>query len=934
MRAVLISLFLICIALFSSGQENYLIGFSQCTMVDDWRETMVKQMRIELGIRPGLEMVMRDAGDDSQKQIEDIRELMEMDIDLLIVSPNESEPLTPVVSEVYNQGIPVIVIDRKIKGDDYTLYIGADNYQVGQEAGHYTARLLNGKGRILEIWGLYGSSPAQERHKGFLDALEKYPGISISYSETGEWLWQEGKRVMKNHIERGADFDLVFAHNDFMAHGAYLAAEELGKENNYYIVGIDGLLGSDNGIQHVLDGQQDATVLYPTGGYEAIEMASGILNGEDYPKEIILSTILIDSTNARIFKMQNQNVMSLQEKIQKSRVILDKQIQRYNSQRTLFTISLVLLSLIIILIVLLFRSYRLKMKANRSLTKKKNEIEKQNTAIKSQQEQLLRMNKELEHATQMKLRFFTNISHEFRTPLTLMIGPLEQLMSSEKFSPKVQNRFSMMHRNAMRMLRLINQLMDFRKLESDKLKMYAEKGDLKVFIQEIKENFDELAIQKNIDFYFNDNIHPIRVYFDKDMLDKILFNILSNAFKHTSSGGRITINLTEGEYNFEGADNNGVAIEISDSGVGMSQEHINNIFERFYQIDKQEKEKTFPGAGIGLALTKGLVKLHKGHIEIESEKGKGTLVRIILRKGKQHFSENDLSDDETGKNKYAHLLPEEGLQFTPTFDESEKHEEPGRMFSFKPKVLVVEDNPDVQGFIRDSLGENYDIILASNGKEGLKSIADNNPDLVISDIMMPEMDGLEMTKIIKSDINTSHIPVILLTALASIEKKLDGIETGADSYIPKPFNSRHLAVRVRKLIENRIQIRKYYQENMELGQQENSVNQLDKKFLDSVKELINKNITESNLSVEFLGKELGLSRVHLYRKLKHLTGMTASEFIKVYKLKRAARLLTESGVNITEVAYQTGFSTPSYFTKCFKEHFHVTPSQYLQNYKY
>jgi len=900
-------------------------------MVDIWREAMVREMQIELGIRPDLDMVMRDAADNSEKQIKDIRELMAMNIDLLIVSPNESEPLTPVVKEVYQSGIPVIVIDRKIRSDDYDVYIGADNYQIGLEAGRYTAKLLQGRGKILEIWGLQGSSPAIERHAGFTDALENFSQIEIAYSAKGKWLWQEGRKAMEEHIASGADFDLVFAQNDFMAHGAYLAAAEAGRADDYFIVGIDGLLGPNGGIQRVLEGKQDATVLYPTGGYEAIQTAAKILQGDPYEKEIKLNTVLIDSTNARIFKMQNQSIMDLQSKIQKHRAILDDQIKKYNNQKTLFTISLILLGLVIVLAILLFRSYRIKMRVNRSLRKQKDEIEQYNEEIKYQQEQLIKMNKQVEHATQMKLRFFTNISHEFRTPLTLIIGPLEKIVSENKYSSQERSRFAMMHRNAIRLLRLINQLMDLRKLESGKLQMQAGYYDLSDFLREIKSNFDELAGQKNIQFDLTGTDYPVMIYFDRDKLDKILFNLLSNAFKNTPNNGIIQLKLRETRLQYENTTKEGVEIEVVDNGKGMSKDHINNIFERFYQIDKKQQEKTFPGTGIGLSLTKGLVALHKGKIEIESDPGMGTSVKVCLPKGSDHFADDELVSETQNADFQKRDLMQEEILITPDGSNEIREKLMSSVIEKEgPLVLVVEDDVDVRKYIADSLPDKYRIEEAKNGNEGLEKVKSLNPDLVISDIMMPEMDGLEMTQRIKSDLNTCHIPVILLTALASLDKKLEGIDYGADSYISKPFNSKHLQIRTRKLIENRRRIRQHYQEHIDMSPDNlPGMSQMDKKFLNKIQEIITEHLREEHLSVEMLGRELGMSRVHLYRKIKHLTGMTVSEFIREMRLNRAAGLLRESGMSIEEVAYETGFSNPSYFTKCFKDRYKQPPSLFI-----
>ncbi|MCF8302027.1 MAG: substrate-binding domain-containing protein [Bacteroidales bacterium] len=932
LKIILISYFFL-ISNFELGAQNeeYLIGFSQCTTSDIWREQMNREILNELTLYPNMEMIMRDANDNSQKQINDIKELVNKGIDLLIVSPNESKPLTPIVEEVYNKGIPVIVIDREIESDAYTAFIGADNYQIGREAGYYAANLLNGKGTIVEIWGLPGSSPAQERHAGFVDALQSYTNIEIIFSQTGRWNWQGGYDMMVRAKDTYDDFDLVFAHNDFMAKGAYNAANDYGIQNDLKFMGIDGLPGSEGGVQYVIDGKLDATLLYPTGGGRAIEIAWQILNGRQVSKENILQTVLIDSTNARVIKMQGDQIQSLQNKISAHKEILDKQVERFRSQRLLLILSLISVGLLIGLVVLMIRAYRHKQKTNRKLEEQNQEIEKRNQEIVKQHNKLKEMTGQLEEATQMKLRFFTNISHEFRTPLTLLLGPLEKVLHSPDFNEKQKHQFRMMHRNAMRLLRLINQLMDFRKLESAKMKLHAGYHNIVAFLSGVKESFDELAENKGIDFKLKAEHDHLMLWFDEDKLDKIMFNLLSNAFKYTPDGGMIHIRLRKVRHLFGADEKNAVEICVEDNGRGMSKEHVKQIFENFYQIEKRQSN-FFPGTGIGLSLTKGLVELHHGDIHVESEKGQGTSFTLHFPIGNDHLNEDEIvteSIEEGGTKREIRSAPTE----TDVMPGLEENFNTGRL-PFEeneiPTILLVEDNQDVRDYIRSSLTGDFHVIEAANGKEGIRKVEEEMPDLIVADVMMPEMDGMEMTRNLKNNLNTCHIPVILLTARASLEHKLDGLEVGADSYIPKPFNSRHLQVRVNKLIESRKRMREHYRANLDFDKESgDNFNQLDRKFINKAIKVINENMSREDFGVEEFSKEMSMSRVHLYRKIKQLTGMSVSEFIRSIKLKKAAGLLKNSGMSISEISYEVGFSTPSYFAKCFKEQFKVSPTEYL-----
>ena len=912
---------------FSDASEKFVIGFSQCTTADIWRETMLREMQIELSFYPELEMIMKDAGSDNNKQNRDIEELLKLGIDLLIVSPNESEPLTPIVEKVYKSGIPVIVVDRKISSENYTAFIGGDNYLIGKEAGKYAAKLLKGKGKILEITGLAGSTPSIERQKGFTEIIKMYPEITVVSSVSGKWNWDDAKTEMQKIIDEKIDFDLVFAYNDVMAKGAYSVAKENGVEKKFYL-GIDGLYGHEGGIQYVIDGELDATFLYPTGGDKSIQVANQILNHLPFEKENLLATVVIDSTNAKIIKLQTDQVLTLQDKIEKQTSILEQQIIRFQNQRFMLIVTLILLMSVVVLVILVFRAFRNKRNANIKLAAQKLEIEKQNAEIVKQRDELIAVSKKLEDATKAKLRFFTNISHEFRTPLTLIIGPLEDLIHTGHLPSEFQKQLSMMHRNSLRLLRMINQLMDFRKLENEKMKLQAGSFDIVAFMNEIYESFAEHAAKKKIDFQFQSTEEKIMLWFDWDKMDKVIFNLLSNAFKFTGSGGHISIIVKKVKPAAKILAEEEVLIEIKDTGRGIAKEHLAHIFDRFYQA---EQSLDFGGTGLGLALSKGFIKLHHGKIKAESEPGKGTSFFIRLQIGKLHLKPEEMVASELSQPANIHHEKNisDEIHFNPEFTEITGTESVFSVTEEKPVVLIVEDQKDVRDYIKDSLGSGYTIFEAENGKQGLQQVEDEEPDIIISDIMMPEMDGLEMTRKLKNQLKTSHIPIILLTAKASQEQKLEGLEEGADSYIPKPFNKRHLQIRVKKLIELRRKLQQTYKNPMNIEEEEGQISRLDRKFLNKISKIVEEN-KDRELSVEELSEMIGLSRVHLYRKIKKLTGMSVSEFANSVKLRLSLELLKNSGNSISQIAYEVGFSSPSYFTKCFKEQFGISPSDYAK----
>lgn len=882
------------------------------------------EMQNELTYYPSLELITTNANNNSAKQIKDIHELLAENIDLLIVSPNESEPLTPIVKEVYKKGIPVILIDRKIESGDYTAFIGANNYQIGKEAGKYAVKLLKGRGRILEIMGLVGSSPARERHNGFIDEISKFSEIKIVKSESGEWENPGGWKIMDEALLQNLQFNLVYAHNDRMAMGAYNAFIKQKKKKDFFIIGIDGLPGSDGGIQAIIDKKFDATLLYPTGGRMAISLAGDILNKKPFYKENDLNTMVIDLANVQAVKAQSEEIITLHKNIEFSKQNLDIQVQRFYSQQFWLIVSLCSLAMVIILVSLLFRAYRNKQLANQKLEHQTQEIIRQNEELKN-------ISLQLEEATQAKLRFFTNISHEFRTPLTLILGPLDNIISSARLTPELLKRLQMMHRNANRLLRLINQLMDLQKMDNTKMKLNAGNYDIIQFVRGIKESFDELSEKKHMEYLFTTALSKQELFFDKDKVDKILFNLLSNAFKFTSENGKIEIIIQNTKHHFVDEVCDAVEIIVKDNGIGISEKHLARIFELFYRGDYQT-DITFQGTGIGLALSKGFIDLHKGDLTVESKKGEGTSFFVYFRQGSAHINTDEivLIDKEYDRVERQIESVTETVGNVDAFSKANSKLSNG--FDQQLTILIVEDNPDVRGFIRDCLLDIYKVMEASNGKEAFDIIDQEEPDLIICDVMMPVMDGLAFTEKLKSDLRICHIPVILLTARSTHEQKIEGLETGADSYMPKPFNSKHLLVRVRKLIEIRQKIRKHYQENLLLPNTgENKISQLDSSFLKKCNKIIEKNIQNTEYGVEELSNDVGLSRVHVYRKIKHLTGLSVSEFIRNTKLNKAAVLLRESGKSIAEIAYETGFSSPSYFSKSFKDYYKISPSEFNQN---
>ena len=553
----------------------------------------------------------------------------------------------------------------------------------------------------------------------------------------------------------------------------------------------------------------------------------------------------------------------------------------------------------------------------RAITDYKNNLE---TKVDERTSELQEAQNKLSELMDQQNRFFTNISHEFRTPLTLIYGPSKQIIERTN-DDKVKNDAELINRNARKLNRLANQLLDISRIEAGRMKLKTSELDLVPILKRIVYSFKSFAERKSISLNFDTGQQNIILYIDEDKIDKIISNILSNALKFTQDKGYVNVKSC--------VEKNVVEIKISDNGIGIPEEKIDKIFDRFYQLDNR-LSKDYEGTGVGLSLTKELVELHKGKIEVESCEGKGTTVVVKIPLGKEHLKTEEIFEkikNETDKTNIS-----SGLIYN-------KEEETNRLdFDFitegdKPLLLIIEDNFDVRNYIKGNLKKDYRITEAVDGKDGLNKSVTNLPDLIVSDVMMPEMDGFQLCEKLKTDERTSHIPLILLTAKATISDKLNGLETGADDYIMKPFEIEELSARIKNLIEQRKRIHEYFKKKGIFELNEAKITSVDKKLLQNVLNIINDNISDPSFGVESLAENLAVSRYVLYKKIISLTGESPVELIRRIKLLQAANLIENKFGNLSEIALEVGFNNPAYFSECFKKQFGVPPSQYPKNNK-
>ena len=897
---------ILCLAgiLMSCTQKHtrYRIGVSQCSD-DEWRHKMNNEIVREALFYDGVEVEIRTAKDNNRNQIADIKYFIDKKVDLLIVAPNEAAAITPVVEKAYRQGIPVVVIDRKILSDKYTAFVGADNYEIGKDVGQYILNRLHGKGKVLEITGLEGSTPAMERHKGLTDVLKEEPGIEITASVDGAWLQSVAGEKMDSVFQTNKNIDLVFAQNDRMAIGAYLSARQQQLEKEMLFVGIDALPGKEYGVEQIINGVLDATFIYPTGGDKVVQVAMDILEKRPYERDTKLSTALVDKTNARVMQLQTDHITEQDGKIERLNNQVNEYLSRYSAQTMFLYACLIILLLFAALLAIIVRAYWTKNRMNMELSRQKKKLEEQ-------RDQLISLSKQLEEATHAKLVFFTNVSHDFRTPLTLVADPVEQLLEDKTLTPRQQSLLKVVHKNVHILLRLVNQILDFRKYENDKLELVRANMNLRVQLQEWSHSFQTLALKKHIHFVLevNDDRADYLMAVDAEKMERVYFNLLSNAFKFTPENGTITVTLSTltkeegGRY---------ARLVVADTGSGISVQHIRHIFDRFYQIDVNHA-----GSGIGLALAKAFVELHGGEITVDSVEGKGTVFTVDIPMAVVEEPSADLVQEPriTQQTVVEELEDMETEEQIP--DEN------------KECILIIDDNADVRDYVKSLLKEEYTVIEAPDGRAGLKKAMKYVPDAIICDVMMPVMDGLECCRKLKTELQTSHIPVMLLTACSLDEQRIQGFECGADSYISKPFNSKLLLVRLRNLMDNHKRLKQFFGDKTTLSKE--PVSDVDKGFVDRFRELIEENLADSELSVEDLGGKMGLSRVQLYRKIKALTNYSPNELVRIARLKKAASLLASSEKTISEITYEVGFTSPSYFTKCYKDYFGESPTDFLK----
>ena len=863
---------------FSACSDNnvkkYVIGVSQCSE-DIWRDKLNNELVMSTYQHDNVTLKFASANDNDRLQKQQIEQFIKEGVNLLIVSPNQIHTISSVIDKAYDAGIPVILFDRKTDSRKYTAFIGADNYEAGHEIGYFIGQQLEGKGNIAEICGLQASSPAIERNRGFMDALKNYPDIKVVARGYGDWIKESGVTAMDSILVQSKEsFQYVFAQNDRMALGA-LQSIKKHKVKGIKIVGIDALPVPGGGMENVRDGNLEASYIYPTRGDSVMQLALNILEKKPYKRDNYLKGALVTKANANVLLMQNEEMNKQTARLNALHGKVDTYLVQYNHQKMYIVLFSIILLLLIGIMVYIYRTILMKRRIE-------------------------------EEANKAKLQFFTNISHELRTPLTLIADPVNYIIHDDNLNSQQRSMLQIVQRNVLVLTQLVSEILDFRKVQNGKMELRLSDFNLTESMKQWIKLFSVSAQKKHIAISM-DAPDTIMLRADQDKIERICYNLLSNALKYTSEGGEITLTAKE-----EGGR---VMISVADNGCGISSDELPYIFDRFYQAKNAGR-----GTGIGLAIVKAFTELHHGEVSATSIEGKGSTftIHIPVRQKGEVTNQPTEKIEQLVEPSSAEEVPNQARHIDELIQPYQTD---------KPEVLIIDDNIDIRTYLRSVLSEKYNVSEAADGKVGLELARKIVPDIVLSDIMMPVMDGLAFCQQLKTDKAISHIPVILLTARSLDEQRAEGYEHGADAYLSKPFSLRLLLSRIDNLIESRKKLNQTWSKGVEDDEIGNISNEIDKSFLKQLRKIIQENLANSDLSVEQIGDEIGLSRVQLYRKVKALTGYSPVEIVRKARLTRARHLLQTTERTVSEVAYAVGFSTPSYFSKCYKDEFGENPKK-------
>lgn len=884
------------------NSDKVKIGFSQALGNHPWRDAMNHAMEIQASLYPEVNLSIMKADGNVQKQIADIQQMIDNNTQIIIISPIDPRLLVPVVEKAFAKKIPVILLDRKINSEKYTTYIGADNYEIGKEAANYIISDSKSGRKVIEIRGDDNSSPTVERSNGFHDALKDRTDTRLLKTFRGA-----PGDDFRNTVATLPDEDLyVFAFNDELAYLAWQAARNIGREKGIKFIGVDGLNTNDGGIQMVMDGKLNATLLYPSGGAEAIETAMKIHNGNAVPKRIKLGTTVIDRFNAEIMKNQFDRILEQEETIQNQVTAIKKTTNLYSSQSTLLRWSIVLLiAMLASVAYCVYLIYAIKFK-NKQLTLT-------NERITIQRNQIENIANKLKDSDEARLNFFTGLSHEFKTPITLIMSSVESLKDSVKNKSNIPDyELELINKNSGRLLRLIDNLLDFRKVENKTFNLRVSKTNIYDFSYAIYSDFRSEAKKRNISYTITCNRRDQDLYIDRNLMDKVYFNFLSNAFKFTPDNGKIEISIVE--------KGNQVTIHFRDNGIGIPEDELHNVFEPYFKASNNRKNSS----GIGLHLSRQFVELHLGKVEVQSFQG--TEFIITLYKGNKHFNEdqiireNDLVEAE---------ILEESTDYT--FIENDHVAENISPDGSRYTLLLVEDNRDLSNFLKNKLQSEFDIIV-SDGTDAVEKALNMVPDIIICDVNLPDKNGFEICEILKNDLRTSHIPCIILTALDNKESYLQGLKAGIDLYLTKPFSYPILVQSVKSLLYNREKLRYYYTNKIDRVSGGKTFGSLDQQFVSNLNSFIRKNLDNPDFSVEQLAAALHVSRVQLYRKVKAIFNENVSDYISNFRLEHSRAMLQETSLTISEIAYKNGFSSPNYFSTVFKSKYGISPNAFRKSF--